>query len=256
MCGGKRFDVKRYSSLIACIICLLGCAAQIYEVASDFFTNETITKRLLNPEVGVPGISICISKLCTVGSSCTKQRNASAVVIQAGSNDTIADPGSARNGSFRLKAYDQLDALNVLTIDDQRKRSMRFDELVSRCTVPTINDSWVPCQQVYTIRKYLTLEDECFMLTELNRSSFWTAKVPIPQVDFQRNRPIELQIYKSLVGRRVDLAFHTKNISWDHFEHAFLKLSPHRYTKTIVSYELVRIESLKSPFKTKCIDYR
>jgi hypothetical protein len=247
MCVGKRFDVKRYSSVIACTVCLLGCAAQIYEVATDFFTNETITKRLLSPQVGVPGISICISKLCTVGSSCAVRSN---MTVVHGDSPT-------GNASMRLEAYDQLDALNALTIDEQRERSLSFDQLIQRCSVPAANDSLLPCEQVYSIRKYLTIEDECFMLTEKNRTGLsWQTSRPTVDVDFQRNRPIELRIHKSMAGSRVDLAFHTRNISWDHFEHAFLKLSPHRYTKTLVSYELIRIESLKSPFKTKCIDYR
>ena len=59
-----------------------------------------------------------------------------------------------------------------------------------------------------------------------------------------------------MIKKRVTFTVHSENTTMDHFNHNFIKISAHRYSKSSVSYSNINIESLPPPFKTECTDYR
>lgn len=113
-------SVKQYSTFIGVLVCLGGCAYQIYDITIDYLSNETITKRLLSPTPSVPGLTICASKIYT----------------------TIPQKRILQDNKPNL------DLINDLDIDDQFNNSFRYQDIVSECQIPAENNSFVDCLEV------------------------------------------------------------------------------------------------------------
>lgn len=121
MCFGFHFNVKKYSTFIGSLICLVGCAYQIYDITNDYLSNETITKRLLSPATDIPGITICASKVFTIS-------NHSRILDEKGNVN--------------------LDSINDLNINEQFNHSRRYQDIISECKIPTANNSFADCSEV------------------------------------------------------------------------------------------------------------
>lgn len=121
MCFGFHFNVKKYSTFIGSLICLIGCAYQILDITNDYLSNETITKRLLNPNIELPGMTICANKVYTTF-------NQTRILDEKGNIN--------------------LDLINDLIIEDQFNNSHRYQDIISDCKIPTENNSFADCSEV------------------------------------------------------------------------------------------------------------
>ena len=126
MCFGFHFNVKKYSKLIGSLFCLIGCAWQIFDITNDYLSNETITKRLLNPTTELPGMTICASKIYTTFNQAR-----------------ILDEKGKVN----------LDQINDLNIDEQFNNSHRYQDIILECKIPIENNSFADCSEVSLLTK-------------------------------------------------------------------------------------------------------
>lgn len=120
MCFGFHFNIKKSASFIGILICLAGCAWQIWDISIDYLSNETITKRLLNPTVELPGMSVCVGKVYTID------------------HPKITDNKGKVN----------LDLINNLKITEQFNHSHNYQSIIADCKIPTENNSFVDCSEV------------------------------------------------------------------------------------------------------------
>lgn len=120
MCFGFHFNIKKSASFIGILICLAGCVWQCVDITVDYLSNETITKRLLNPTVELPGMSICASKIYTIN----------------------------HPRIFDEKGKVNLDVINDLKISEQFNASHRYQSIIADCKIPTENNSFVDCSEV------------------------------------------------------------------------------------------------------------
>ena len=120
MCLGFHFNIKKSASFIGILICLAGCAWQIMDLTIEYLSNETITKRLLNPTIVLPGMTICASKVYTVN------------------HPRILDDKGKVN----------LDLINDLKISAQFNASQTYQAIIADCKIPTENNSFIDCSEV------------------------------------------------------------------------------------------------------------
>ena len=252
-CLGVRCPMDKCCRVTFAVVCLVGCAVQIYNISEIYFQYETTTlvkyRNLF--DISLPAVTICMKKELLL-----KQELLGDVF---GGNDKMQE----KSDSY----YKQIqNYINTFNIAQQFKMLYdSYDVFGNHCWVmrpnqfKNITDDYVECRDIVPITRSIDFYNTCFTIFDqsLNQSQYDKSRF---EVDFDvsiQNYWLEIFNLKILLNiSSVNLYVHSplQRIS-DSFDYNMIKIHHEKGQKTCIKYHMNEVYLLPAPYITDCQNY-
>lgn len=253
-CLGFKWPLDKCYRLTFGLICVFGCAVQIYNICQIYFLYETTTlvKYRNIFDISLPAITICTEKKYLL-----KQEFLNNVFVPS-------DETKVKNDSYFERIHDYINTFNI----SQQFRILydSFDVFGNHCWVMrpnefiTITDDYIECRDVVPIRRSIDYYNVCFTIFDqsLNQNQYNKSRF---DVDFDvsiQNYWLEIFNLKIFLNiSSVNLYIHSplQRIS-DSFDYNMIRVNHIPGQKSCIKYHLNEVYLLPAPYVTKCHDYK